>query len=56
MAGLNEAMEAVQRERDVLEKIPTWPWRGETVNVLSTALLLPAVLWFITRILERFGL
>jgi hypothetical protein len=24
--------------------------------VLSTALLLPAVLWFITRILERFGL
>ncbi|HET9495814.1 MAG TPA: hypothetical protein VFR15_16435 [Chloroflexia bacterium] len=56
MAGLNEAMEAVQRERDVLEKIRTWPWRGETVNVLSTALLLPAVLWFITRILERFGL
>ena len=56
MAGLNEAMEAVQRERDVLEKIPTWPWRGETINVLSTALLLPAVLWFVTRILERFGL
>ena len=56
MAGLNEAMEAVQRERDVLDKIPTWPWRGETINVLSTALLLPAVLWFITRILERFGL
>jgi hypothetical protein len=56
MAGLNEAMEAVQRERDVLEKIPAWPWRGETINVLSTALLLPAVLWFITRILERFGL
>jgi hypothetical protein len=56
MAGLNEAMEAVQRERDVLDKIPTWPWRGETINVLSTALLLPAVLWFLTRLLERFGL
>ncbi len=56
MAGLNDAMEAMQRERDVLEKIRTWPWRGETVNVLSTALLLPAVLWFITRLLERFGL
>lgn len=56
MAGLNEAMEAVQRERDVLEKVRTWPWRGETINVLSTALLLPAVLWFITRLLEKFGL
>jgi hypothetical protein len=56
MAGLNDAMEAMQRERDVLEKIPTWPWRGETINVLSTALLLPAVLWFVTRLLERFGL
>jgi hypothetical protein len=56
MAGLNEAMEAVQRERDVLAKVRTWPWQGETINVLSTALLLPAVLWFITRLLERFGL
>ena len=56
MDGLNEAMEAMQRERDVLEKIPTWPWRGETINILTTALLLPVVLWFITRVLERFGL
>jgi hypothetical protein len=52
MVALNNATEALVRDRDVLEKIPTWPWQPETVRWLGTALLLPIILWLITRVLE----
>jgi hypothetical protein len=54
MAALNHAMEALVREQSVLDKIPTWPWQPGTLRGVGTAILLPVVLWFITRLLERF--
>lgn len=54
MAAINHAMEALEREKALLDKIPTWPWQPETVRGVGTAILLPVVLWFITRLLERF--
>jgi hypothetical protein len=55
MASINDATESLVRERDVLDKISTWPWEPETVRAVATALLLPVVLWVITRVLERLG-
>jgi hypothetical protein len=55
MDALNNATEALVRERDLLDKIPTWPWQPDTVRWLGTALLLPIIVWLITRVLERLG-
>ena len=53
MAEMKDGMEAVNREREVLSEIHTWPWQQETVGGLSTALFLPIIIWVITRLLER---
>jgi hypothetical protein len=47
-------MEALVHERNVIEKVYTWPWQRETVSGLSTALLLPIILWLITKLLDAF--
>lgn len=49
-----KAMAGLQQEQDWLVKISTWPWEPETIRWLATAVFLPMVLWFITRLLERF--
>ena len=36
-----------------LDKIPTWPWNPGTLRGLAGAVLLPLILWLITRVLER---
>jgi hypothetical protein len=50
---IKDGLEAVSHELEHLEKIHTWPWKRETVGGLSTALILPVVLWLITRFLDR---
>lgn len=52
MVEMKDGMEALVSERNVLEKVYTWPWQRETVSGLSTALLLPIILWLITRFLD----
>jgi hypothetical protein len=53
MEAIKHTLDGLIAERGVLEKVSTWPWEPETVRVVVTALLLPVVLWIITRILER---
>lgn len=50
---LNKTLSSLSLERQILEKIPTWPWKSDTVRGFVTALLLPIILWLITRLLER---
>lgn len=40
-------------ERDTIEKFSSWPWERGTLTGFLTALILPVVLWIITRLLER---
>jgi hypothetical protein len=54
MNEMKEGMEALVHERNVIEKVYTWPWQRETVSGLSTALLLPIILWLITKLLDAF--
>ncbi len=50
---LSSAMSSLQTELSMLEEIPTWPWRPETVRWLASALLLPLGLWLIQLLLQR---
>lgn len=54
MDGINKAMDSLMKEQTVLDKISTWPWQPETLRWLGTAVLLPVLIWLITRALERF--
>jgi len=47
-------MSALIEERALFEKVSTWPWNTGTIRGFTSTLLLPIVLWFITRLLERY--
>ena len=53
---VNAQMSGLAAERDLLEKISTWPWNTQTVTAFVTTLILPMILWLLPRILARFGL
>lgn len=48
-----DALEALIRERELMEKISTWPWNPSTLHVFASALLLPVILQLVTRLLEE---
>ncbi len=51
--GLNKNLTSLIAERDLVEKLPTWPWRPGTIGAFVTAMLLPIAIWVVTRLLER---
>jgi hypothetical protein len=50
---LQAGVEALMHERELYSKVPTWPWDPASLRGFASALLLPIVLWLITRLLER---
>jgi hypothetical protein len=54
IGDLNSAMNALITECDLLDKISTWPWKPTTLRGFVSSVMLPIVLWFITRILGQF--
>lgn len=54
IAHLEKEISALFAFRSSLEKIPTMPWKPETVRWLVTALLLPLSLWVIQFFLQRY--
>jgi hypothetical protein len=53
VSDLKNALDGLVAGQAALEKIPTWPWPPGTLRNLGAALLLPLILWIITRLLER---
>jgi len=51
--ALAKAVAGVKDEVAMLERIPTWPWKPDTPRLVTTAIVLPIVLWLVTRLLER---
>jgi hypothetical protein len=49
-------IDSLLKERTVVAKTSTWPWDPDALRAVITALLLPLVIWAITRILERVGI
>jgi hypothetical protein len=50
---VNTTLLALERARAVIERIPTWPWRAETMRSLVAALVLPVVITLIQFGLQR---
>jgi hypothetical protein len=50
---LNKTLSSVLAQRDVLAKLPTWPWSAGTFRGVATAVLLPVVIFVITRLIDQ---
>jgi hypothetical protein len=53
VATIREAVGALVEEREILSKIPTWPWRAGTLAGFVSALILPIILVMIQIGLEK---
>lgn len=51
---LNKTLASLEMERNLLSRIPTWPWQPETLRTLVAALLLPLVLWAAQALLAKW--
>jgi hypothetical protein len=49
----HQALAALTAERDLVVKVPTWPWSTGALARFLSAVLLPIGLWLVTRFLER---
>jgi hypothetical protein len=49
---LLQTINGLKQELEVLNKIPTWPWQSETLRTVSTAVLLPIVVWLVQTLLS----
>jgi hypothetical protein len=54
ISAAKSTMSALIEERALIEKVSTWPWNPGTIRGFASTLLLPIVLWLITRLLERY--
>lgn len=54
MAEANSTMSALIEERALIQKVSTWPWDTGTIRGFASTLLLPILLWAITRVLEGY--
>jgi hypothetical protein len=52
-ASMNGALGVLIAERDLVDKLPTFPWRPGTLGAVATAIALPIGLSIATRLLER---
>src|SRR5207248_1627716 len=53
MHELKAGIDSLISERDMIEKVSTWPWQADTVRLMATALLLPLVLLITQQILSH---
>ena len=51
--SLNKRLASLVQERELLARLPTWPWQVGTARTFASAILLPIVIWLLTRFLGR---
>lgn len=51
--GLNKLIGTALQEREMLAKLPTWPWQAATLRGFASSLLLPVVVYLLARAAER---
>ncbi len=50
---LNKTLASLLLQRDVLAKLPTWPWSTGTLRGFLTAIMLPVALFLVQRVLAQ---
>ena len=53
--AVNKHMSSLALERDILARLPTWPWQPGTLNLILSAVFLPIILWLLQQLLERWA-
>lgn len=53
-SALTRVLEGLVIRRDVIGRIPTWPWRIGTLRAFVSAVVLPVAMWLLFRTLGRF--
>ena len=48
--GLQKTLASLLQERDILARLPTWPWSTTTIRGFASALLLPLVVFLLQRL------
>jgi hypothetical protein len=51
---LNNAIAGLYAERDILTKIPTWPWRADLFAAFLSIVILPIILFVLQFALSRW--
>jgi hypothetical protein len=51
--AMNKTLDSLLQEREVLSKLPTWPWSMGTLRSLVTAILLPLFLFVVQLLVSR---
>jgi hypothetical protein len=54
VAQLHSAMVALTAERDILTRIPTWPWRAGMLTGFVSIIVLPIMLFILQLVLARW--
>ena len=52
MQKLGTTLSTLERQKTILESIPTWPWKPGIMRGFVSAMLLPIALWIIQQVLE----
>lgn len=51
---INSVITYLNTERDILARIPTWPWRAGTLTGFLSAMVLPIILFLIQLIIQNW--
>jgi hypothetical protein len=51
--GLNKLLGSAFQERELLSRLPTWPWQAATLRAFVSALILPVLVYVLARAAER---
>jgi preprotein translocase subunit SecE len=51
---LTQSVDMLKTFKAELEKVPTWPWRTETLQGFLSAIFLPIFLWLIQYLLDQY--
>ena len=54
VAQLNSAIVGLNAEREILTRIPTWPWRAGMFTGLLSIVVLPIMLFLLQLVLARW--
>lgn len=50
---LSKQLASLMSERDLVARVPTWPWAAQTLQGFTAAIVIPVALWLTYRFLER---
>jgi hypothetical protein len=56
LSKTNQTLSSLEQARGQIEGISTWPWKGETLRQLITAIILPLLIWLIQFLMAKYVL